>query len=576
MAKFTTHFKGAKRKQLIATIILATGIMMTGCGKEVKEEILIDPDVQITQEADSASAQDEPVTITMSELWAQNHPDKVTSEADSEDTEDQNGYFDPDLCEYKTMYIVNCGKGLVKEEPSEDSHSLEILNLNNEVQAARYNDEWYVIKVGDITGYILAQCLADEPQVIETSPAKEKAVETISEENTSIQKKEDTAKKDSSTKKSESKKAETVNSSKKEEKATELVNVDFNKYHFQTKTLNAAGVNVRKGPGTEYDVVGVLDVGGKVYAASYNTEYDVVDYNGQPVFIASKYLYAPDNTVVADNSQTVDTTNNSSENNSSNNNSSSNDASAIIEQAVNEPVVSSRSAQQTTSEKKLIDYSYLNIDTDDVLSIVRSNMKKTGNNWYNEMISKSEILASTGEYTSSDQMDVEYVASFYESQYTYQYFDSSLLLSQSVNTDDTFSVDSWDVIWGKANPSADYARAIVKRIGIGSGTTEYEVAQDVVTRVHRFLTYDLAYLDSTPFEALDARRGVCHHYARFIETILNYQGIPTRTVVGYWDGGKHMWAEATIDGTTYILEGTSGRVYPVNSSEGSLYHETKM
>lgn len=569
-----------KRKSYIAAIILCAGLM-AGCGI-IKEEIPV-PDVVVAeteQVVEAEPVQSEPVSVEA--VWAQNHaeqntqdgndtsepqentvledltgaetdtdtPDGVkgeeplknaesdSKEQDTVDEAKEDELFDFNQYHFVTAYVYNTDKVYVRSGPSTTHSKVGELTAGTSVTAATYNSEWCVVNDNGTPVFICNKYLT------KTKPAEK-----------STEKKADSS---------------TQTTSPPE------VSVDLSMYSFTTMTVNTDGVNVRKGPDTGYELLGVLSKGVKVSAAKYNNEWYIVNYNGTAVFVKAQYLTTevstPSDSSGSESASSSDPSNNSSSSNNDNSSSDSSSSSNISSDSKQNV----STVQQYTTERKLIDYSYLNPDTDNVLSIIRENMKKTGNSWYNEMVSKCETLNSTGEYTTSDDWDVEYVAAFYENQYSYRHGDGDLLISQSVNSDDTYSVDVWNVIWGNEDPSADIAKSVVKNIGLGSGTTTLEVVKSVTSKVNSYIAYDLAYIDSPISTVLSARRGVCHHYARCIETILNYQGIPTRTVVGYFDGEKHMWAETTIDGTTYILEGTSGRVYLRNSDKGARYTESKM
>ena len=95
--------------------------------------------------------------------------------------------------------------------------------------------------------------------------------------------------------------------------------------------------------------------------------------------------------------------------------------------------------------------------------------------------------------------------------------------------------------------------------------------------VHNYMTYDLSYTGKnlTALEIFNEKHGVCEHYTRLYNTMLNQIGIKTVTIIGYGlqnatsvneKTSGHEWTGALIDGKWKELDATFDLLEGISSA----------
>lgn len=104
------------------------------------------------------------------------------------------------------------------------------------------------------------------------------------------------------------------------------------------------------------------------------------------------------------------------------------------------------------------------------------------------------------------------------------------------------------------------SREVIEHFGvIAYPGDEVRTMAETWQRVQRGITYDRSYRNADFSTCLKDGRGVCWLYAQCFQALLNFEGIPCKTVVGTMDGGLHEWCRAYMNGKWIDLDPTGQR-----------------
>lgn len=110
--------------------------------------------------SDSAQKKTEELTTLSSDNKNQNWIDKnLEDKANTEATKSEEKTY-----KYSTMYVANTDIVNVRKGPDASTEKLGELNKNDDVEAAEYNDKWYIVKYEDGTAYISSDYLSTEKE----------------------------------------------------------------------------------------------------------------------------------------------------------------------------------------------------------------------------------------------------------------------------------------------------------------------------------------------------------------------------------------------------------------------------
>ena len=147
---------------------------------------------------------------------------------------------------------------------------------------------------------------------------------------------------------------------------------------------------------------------------------------------------------------------------------------------------------------------------------------------------------------------------------------SNLKTAFSNNLDNEFILDVPDEFYELATDIPDEIKKKVDEI-VNDENSEYKDYPDYVKVgrfVHRHMTYNISKfgLEKTALEVYNERNGVCEHYTLLYNTMLNYLGYKTFSIVGYgMENGQtsanenttgHAWSGVLINGTVKEFDST--------------------
>ena len=151
----------------------------------------------------------------------------------------------------KNMYISTEDGLLLQEEPSAESKAIHLLNYGREIQVDRIEDGWASTTVDGLSGWCFAEYLTENAEEIRHNEIKPE---------------------------SDADKGQLVEPSR---------NIS-NGYH---GTVNSEdGLNLRCGPGEDYDILMVIPYKTEVVEEGWNDGWIYVAYDGQHGWIRSEYI----------------------------------------------------------------------------------------------------------------------------------------------------------------------------------------------------------------------------------------------------------------------------------------------
>ena len=175
------------------------------------------------------------------EPWPDEDKQAVETEAEAEEN---NGFP-------KSMYITTEDGLTLRKEPGTDSKAIYVLNYGQEIQVEKIEGDWAYTTVGDLSGWCSAEYLTEN--------------------------KDDIKKKDTKPESDEDK-GRLVEPSKRTESG----------YH---GTVNSeGGLNLRCGPGSEYDIILVIPDKTEVVEEGVEGSWIFVQYDGQYGWVNSEYI----------------------------------------------------------------------------------------------------------------------------------------------------------------------------------------------------------------------------------------------------------------------------------------------
>ena len=176
---------------------------------------------------------------TGDDIWSRD--DRQSTEAEAE----ENAGFP------KSMYITAEDGLLLREDPGTEGKAIHLLNYGLEIQVEKIKDDWAYTTVDGLSGWCPAEYLTENKEDI-----SQKAITPESDEDKS--------------------------------KLAEPSVLIKNGYH---GTVNAeGGLNLRCGPGEEYDILLVVPEGTEVIEEGWSSGWLYVRYDGQYGWVKSEYV----------------------------------------------------------------------------------------------------------------------------------------------------------------------------------------------------------------------------------------------------------------------------------------------
>lgn len=155
------------------------------------------------------------------------------------------------LEEVKTMYVTAEDGLVMRSEPGEDKEEIHILRYGQEVKVIKTENGWAQVKADDLTGWCTAEQLTEDQTQI-----KPKEVKEVSDDD----------------------KGQLV------EPSTRIKNG----FHGVINTED--GLNLRCGPGQEYDILMVVPYETEVVEEGREGDWLFIKYDGQYGWVSSEYV----------------------------------------------------------------------------------------------------------------------------------------------------------------------------------------------------------------------------------------------------------------------------------------------
>lgn len=433
------------RRKFITITAIAAAIMITGCTSWI-EPIEVPASTPITVEQAEAPIKDtepEEVSsepISLEDLWNEQHPGRALETATKKTTEESEVEENDE------------------DQTADESASEYVEQEQAEERSEQESGEEPLLGSGNETSES-GEVAEETEQHVESEPVEEEPV------------------------------AETYN---------------LSEYEFMTMYgANASQINIRKGPGTNYDKAGYIGLGSKVQAARYNNDWYIINHNDQAYFISADYL-------------------------------SEEDQSAVSVQSTNTAATTTSATPSTTINT---DYAAWNA----VAQSVETEAQKA----LDARCAQMEANGMVGAISS--KADAQALMNYYQSY--------GLL-----NTNDHYWSYDGSSVWCNITMDATReatANQIINKFGVAASSDTFQTVRDTCARVRSKMTFDLGWVDATTTSAVANGRGVCIHYAAIAKVLLNAEGIPTRTVIGYGPTGNgHAWNQCYINGAWYTVDFT--------------------
>lgn len=171
----------------------------------------------------------------------------------------------------------------------------------------------------------------------------------------------------------------------------------------------------------------------------------------------------------------------------------------------------------------------------------------------------------SGDFSGMTLDQIQYLDNLYKQYYNFgQPADWGL---QSVRIMDTGEIVDVIFIPQDKDTQDYYVNKIADKFGVYVYETEEETIARTWERVHSIMAFNEGYLMADMGQCLDGERGVCWTYSQIIRTLLNLEGIQTRFIIGYQDGGGHGWVQVYVNGSWVDLEPTNSGIYPPDISQ---------
>lgn len=155
------------------------------------------------------------------------------------------------LEEVKTMYVTSEDGLVMRSEPGEDKESIHVLDYGQEVQVIKTENAWAQIKADELSGWCLAEYLTEDQAEI-----KQKEIKEVSDKD----------------------KGQLV------EPSTRIKNG----FHGIINTED--GLNLRCGPGQDYDILMVVPYETEVVEEGREGSWLFIKYDGQYGWVNSEYV----------------------------------------------------------------------------------------------------------------------------------------------------------------------------------------------------------------------------------------------------------------------------------------------
>lgn len=155
------------------------------------------------------------------------------------------------LEEVRTMYVTAENGLVMRSEPGDDKKEIHVLDYGQEVQVLKTENGWAQVKADDLTGWCTAEQLTEDQSQI-----KPKEVKEVSDDD----------------------KGQLV------EPSTRIKNG----FHGVVNTED--GLNLRCGPGREYDILMVVPYETEVVEEGREGDWLFIKYDGQYGWVSSEYV----------------------------------------------------------------------------------------------------------------------------------------------------------------------------------------------------------------------------------------------------------------------------------------------
>jgi len=90
------------------------------------------------------------------------------------------------------------------------------------------------------------------------------------------------------------------------------------------------------------------------------------------------------------------------------------------------------------------------------------------------------------------------------------------------------------------------------------GLSEYQKTKNIYDWVCNNLSYDYSLTNRSIGDVLNGRQVVCDGYAQTFQILAEEAGLQSRLLLGYLDGGYHIWNAVNIGGRWYFVDTTCG------------------
>ncbi|MDO5382614.1 MAG: transglutaminase domain-containing protein [Eubacteriales bacterium] len=94
-----------------------------------------------------------------------------------------------------------------------------------------------------------------------------------------------------------------------------------------------------------------------------------------------------------------------------------------------------------------------------------------------------------------------------------------------------------------------------------NGDTDYEKISKAYNYLCENVAYDHSYVKGTPYSAIVEGTSVCSGYAESFQIIMEKLGVESYICAGNISGVAHAWNAVKVDGETYYVDATFGRLY---------------
>lgn len=326
-----------------------------------------------------------------------------------------------------------------------------------------------------------------------------------------------------------------------------------------TATINYTA-NLRSGPGTDYEKVGLIVEGAEVTVLEELDDWSRILYEDTEVYVMSQYIDKTE--TEADTSEAEDATEETNESSSE----------TALEETEETPAYTVTDMEKTMYVQKSVNVRSGPGTGYDKLGALNTNdeVKVTGqadSGWYrieykgsvgfvsNNYLGDSKVTVTTTPATPNNSGETG-------SNTTTPSVDTTGVTTRTVNGSTRYAFRTT----ANGTPIYDgidwqWPQYIVDVINAccAPGMTDYEKA----TAIHNWLvtniSYDYSYSSYTTYSTLNTKMAICNGYANTYQSLCCASGISVSVVCGERDGYKHAWNYIYIGETKYFTDVTNNR-----------------